>query len=153
MNAEARLRELGIQLPPPPPRLGHYRTAKLHGDLLYVAGHGPLRADGGLITGKVGADLDVEQAQEAARVTGLAILATMREALGTLDRVASILKVLGMVNCAPGFDRIPDVINGCSELLVDVFGDEGEHARSAVGMAELPFGIAVEIELIAAVGG
>lgn len=152
MNAEARLRELGIELPPPPPRLGRYRTAKLHGDLLYVAGHGPLGADG-LITGKVGADLDVEQAQEAARVTGLAILATMRQTLGTLDRVASIVKVLGMVNCAPGFDRIPDVVNGCSELLVDVFGEEGEHARSAVGMAELPFGIAVEIELIAAVAG
>jgi enamine deaminase RidA (YjgF/YER057c/UK114 family) len=99
--------------------------------------------------GKVGADLTLEEAYEAARATGLAILTTLRDELGSLDRIERIVKVLGMVNCAPGFNQTPAVINGCSDLLVEVFGDAGKHARSAVGMAELPFDIPVEIELIA----
>lgn len=148
MSAEARLRELGIELPEPPKPGGNYVLARISGNTLYLAGHGPNGPDG-LIKGKVGRDLTLEQAAAAARLTGLNLLATMRAELGSLDRVAAILKLLGMVNCAPGFDNTPAVINGCSDLLVDVFGEAGRHARSAVGMAELPFGICVEIELIA----
>ncbi len=118
------------------------------GSLLYTSGCGPTRADGTSVTGKVGGDLDIDAGVEAARLTGLQLLAVMRAELGSLDRVRRVIKTLGMVNCAPGFNRTPQVINGCSDLLVDVFGDAGRGARSAVGMAELPFDIAVEIELI-----
>ena len=116
--------------------------------MLFLSGTGPIRADGTIITGKVGADLDLEAAVEAARVTGLQLLAAMRHELGSLDRVGRVVKTLGMVNCAPGFNRTPQVIDGCSNLLVDVFGERGRGARSAVGMAELPFDISVEIELV-----
>ena len=112
------------------------------------SGAGPIRADGTFVTGKVGRDVDLDAAKEAARLTGLQLLAILRAQLGSLDRVARVVKTLGMVNCAPGFNRTPAVIDGCSELLIDVFGDAGRGARSAVGMAELPFDIAVEIELV-----
>ena len=148
MSAEARLVELQLTLPPAPKPVATYLTAVRHGDLLYVSGHGPLRPDGSMYTGKVGADLDVAAGQAAARQTGLAILATVRQHLGTLDRVVRLVKVLGMVNCTPDFADQPRVINGFSDLMVEVFGEPGKAARSAVGMGALPGGIAVEIEAI-----
>jgi enamine deaminase RidA (YjgF/YER057c/UK114 family) len=149
MGAEARLEELGIVLPAPQPAFGSYVGWKRHGDLVFVSGHGPFEPDGPAIVGKVDRDVSVEQAYDAARLTGLLILAALRAELGTLDRVRSIVKLLGMVNCSPGFNNTPAVINGCSDLLVAVFGEDiGSHARSAVGMAELPFDIAVEIEAV-----
>jgi enamine deaminase RidA (YjgF/YER057c/UK114 family) len=147
---EERLAELGIVLPAVRPPAANFLRCVLDGTTLYVSGHGPVSGDD-MVRGKVGSDLTLEQGRHAARLTGLAILATMQAELGTLDRVERIVKVLGMVNVAPGFDRTPEVINGCSDLLVDIFGDAGRHARSAVGLAELPTGIAVEIELIARV--
>lgn len=141
-----RLADLGIVLPPPMPPAGNYLGCVVDGDVVFVGGHGPV--DGvTMVTGKVGADLSVEEARRAARMTGLSLLATLDAELGSLDRIERILKVFGMVNVAPGFDRTPAVIDGCSDLLVEIFGDAGRHTRSAVGMAELPFGIAVEIEM------
>ena len=148
MGADARLAELNLTLPPPPKPVATYVTAVRHGDLLYVSGHGPIRPDGTMHTGKLGADLDIAAGQAAARQTGLAILATVRHHLGTLDKVVRLVKVLGMVNCTPDFAEQPKVINGFSDLMVDVFGDSGKAARSAVGMGALPGGIAVEIEAI-----
>src|SRR3954451_4426488 len=148
-GAEQRLAELGIELPPVQPPVASFVLTKRHGDLMFVSGHGPMDA-----RGKVDADLPLDEARQAARLTGLLLLATLRAELGSLDRVTSILKLFGMVNCSPGFTDIPSVINGCSDLLVDVFGEHiGMHTRSAVGMAELPFGIPVEIEMIVAVQG
>ncbi len=148
-GAEARLAELGIELPAASEPVANYRMAVRTGNLLFVAGHGPAHRDGIPATGKVGADLDLAQAREAARMVGLNLVATVRRELGSLDAVRRIVKVLGMVNCAPGFDQTPAVVDGCSDFLVELFGDEiGSHARSAVGMAELPFGLAVEIEMI-----
>jgi enamine deaminase RidA (YjgF/YER057c/UK114 family) len=136
MGAEARLAELGIELPPGSEPVANYRMAVRTGDLLFVAGHGPAHGDG-------------VKAREAARLVGVNLLATVRRELGSLDSVRRVVKVLGMVNCAPGFDQTPAVIDGCSDFLVEVFGPEvGTHARSAVGMAELPFGLAIEIEMI-----
>ena len=143
-----RLRELGIVLPAPFPPGGNYASCVVDDGMVYVSGHGPIDGDT-MIRGKVGGDLSVEQGREAARMTGLSILATMQAELGDLDRIARIVRVLGMVNVASGFDRTPTVIDGCSDLLVEVFGKAGRHARSAVGLAELPFGIAVEVELTA----
>ncbi len=150
MGATTRLRELGIVLPSVLAPAGSYEPCVLVGSTLHVGGHGPVDGDT-VIRGKVGSDLDLTEARQAARMTGLSILATMQEALGDLDRVKRIVKVFGMVNVAPGFDQTPAVIDGCSDLLLEVFGDAGRHTRSAVGLAELPFGIAVEIELIAEV--
>jgi enamine deaminase RidA (YjgF/YER057c/UK114 family) len=148
MGAEARLAELKLTLPPAPKPVATYVTALRQDDLLYVSGHGPLREDGTMHTGKVGADLDVAAGHAAARQTGLAILATVRSHLGSLDKVVRLVKVLGMVNCTPDFHEQPKVINGFSDLMVDVFGEPGKGARSAVGMVALPGGIAVEIEAI-----
>ena len=148
MGAEARLAELKLTLPPAPKPVATYVTAVRQGDLLYVSGHGPLRDDGSLHTGKVGADLDVAAGQAAARQTGLAILATVRAHLGSLDKVVRLVKVLGMVNCTPDFHEQPKVINGFSDLMVEVLGESGKGARSAVGMVALPGAIAVEIEAI-----
>jgi len=128
------------------PPAGKYLPCVIDGDLLYVGGHGPIHGDT-IIRGKVGADLTLDEAREAARMTALSILATVNAELGSLDRVGRVLKVFGMVNCAAGFNQTPAVIDAASELLVDVFGDAGQHTRSAVGMAELPFDIAVEIEM------
>jgi enamine deaminase RidA (YjgF/YER057c/UK114 family) len=144
---DARLQELGIELPRASRPVGNYLGCKRVGELLYVGGHGPVTKSG-VITGKVGASVDLERAKEAAKATALSMLATVREELGTLDRVRQIVKVFGMVNCAPGFNRTPEVIDGCSDVLVAIFGDAGRHTRSAVGMAELPFDIAVEIEMV-----
>ena len=138
----------GIELPDGYPPAGLYVSAVLSGNLLHVGGHGPVGADGTRIVGKVGTDVDLETAQEAARLTGLQILRSVRAELGSLDRVARVVKVFGMVNCAPGFNQTPAVINGCSQLFHDVFGEAGVHTRSAVGMAELPFDISTEIEAI-----
>jgi enamine deaminase RidA (YjgF/YER057c/UK114 family) len=143
-----RLRDLGIELPPPFPPAGNYLACVIDGGLVHVGGHGPIAGDT-MMVGKVGTDLTLEEAQLAARMTGLSILATLNSALGDLDRIERFVKVFGMVNCAPGFNQTPAVINGCSDLLVEIFGEAGRHTRSAVGMAELPFDIAVEIELTA----
>ena len=149
MSAESRLVELNITLPAPSTPVANYVMAVRSGQLLFLAGHGPYDLDGSIRTGKVGRDLDVTQAGEAARLVGLNLLATIRRELGSLDEVTQVVKLLGMVNCAPGFNAIPQVINGCSDLMVEVFGESiGRHARSAVGMAELPMDIAVEIEMI-----
>src|SRR5271166_2742160 len=148
MGAEDRLAQLKLELPPAPKPVATYVTALQVGDLLYVSGHGPLRADGSLITGKVGLDLDVPAGMMAARQTGLAILSTVRAHLGSLDRVVRLVKSLGMVNSTGDFGDQPKVINGFSDLMKDVFGDAGIGTRSAVGMGALPGGIAVEIEAI-----
>ena len=151
MSADQRLVELGLELPEPFPPAGSYVAVVRTGSLLYLSGAGPVRADGSFVTGKVGDTVDLEAAAEAARLTALQLLAVMQRELGSLDKVRKIVKTLGMVNCAPGFNRTPQVIDGCSNLLIDVFGDAGRGARSAVGMAELPFDICVEIELVAEV--
>jgi enamine deaminase RidA (YjgF/YER057c/UK114 family) len=140
--------ELGIVLPPVFPPAGNYLGCVVDGNLVWVGGHGPVDGER-IVTGKVDADLDLEQAREAARMTGLSILATLQSELGDLDRIERIVRVFGMVNCAPGFNQTPAVIDGCSDLLVQLFGEAGRHTRAAVGMAELPFDIAVEIELVA----
>jgi enamine deaminase RidA (YjgF/YER057c/UK114 family) len=148
MGAEARIAELKLELPPAPKPVATYVTAIRHGDLLYVSGHGPYRTDGTLITGRLGEDLDIPAGQAAARQTGLAILATLRDHLGSLDKVVRLIKTLGMVSSTPAFHDHPRVINGYSDLMKEVFGDAGVGARSAVGMGALPGGIAVEIEAI-----
>lgn len=148
-SAEARLKQLGIELPATtPPRNTYVPVVKI-GEWLYVSGHGPGSIDGKPILGKVGRDLDLEAGQLAARQCGLRILASMREALTSLDRVVRLVKTLGMVNCTTDFAEQPLVINGCSDLMVEVFGDEaGKGTRSAVGMGSLPGGIPVEIEML-----
>lgn len=148
MSVDQRLAELGLTLPEPFPPAGSYVAAVRTGSLLYVSGTGPVGADGTVVTGKVGANVDLDAAVDAARLTGLQLLAVLRRELGSLDRVRRVVKTLGMVNCAPGFNQTPQVIDGCSNLLIEVFGEAGRGARSAVGMAELPFDIAVEIELV-----
>ena len=155
VGADARLKELKIELPAPPKPVALYKTSLRIGNLLYVSGHGPYRpTPDAKVTGKVGADLTLEQGKEAARLVGINILATVRAALGSLDKVQRLVKTLGMVNSAPGFSDHPKVINGFSELMSDVFGPEaGVGARSAVGMAALPSQIAVEIECIFEVRG
>lgn len=153
MTIADRLHELGISLPTPYPPAGLYVAAARAGDLVFLSGAGPVRPDGSLVTGKVGRDLDADAAREAARFTGLQLLAALVAELGDLDRVVRVVKLFGMVNCSPGFTRTPQVIDGCSQLFVDVLGDAGKGARSAVGMAELPFDIAVEIEAVVQVSG
>lgn len=149
MSYERRLQELQLELPPAPKPIAVYRPLVICGNLAYVSGHGPLRSDKTLITGKVGVELDLAAGKLAARQVGLAILATLRSELGSLDRVSRLIKVLGMVNCPSDFLEHPAVINGCSELFADVFGrDNGIGARSAIGMGSLPGDIAVEIEAI-----
>ena len=145
---EERLAEIGIVLPDPFPPVANYLSCSRLGDVLHVGGHGPIDGTRAVV-GKVGTDLTLEQAREAARLTALSMIATMRAELGDLDRVRRIVKVFGMVNVGTGFDDTPAVIDGCSDVLVDVFGDAGRHTRTAIGVAALPYGIAVEIELIA----
>jgi enamine deaminase RidA (YjgF/YER057c/UK114 family) len=150
---DQRIAELGLILPPPlvPPAgvVLPFQSVRVVGTVAYVAGHGPQAEDGSVATplGKLGQELDVEQGYRAARLTGLSILGSLRRALGDLDRIAAWGHAFGMVNVAPGFNRTPEVINGFSDLIIEVFGPEvGGHARSAVGLAELPFGIPVEVE-------
>ena len=153
MKIDAKLEELGLTLPGPakvPPGLVlPFSWARVHGNRAYVSGHGPLTPDGTIAgpLGKVGAEVSEEQGYEAARLIALAMLASLKHALGDLDRVEAWLRVFGMVNSAPGFGRQPNVINGFSDLILELYGPEaGDHARSAVGMAELPLGMPVEIE-------
>lgn len=149
MSAETRLKELNLDLPSPPPPGGVYQPVVITGNLAYVSGHGPLKSDGTYIMGRVGSDLDLEAAKAAARQTGLALLATMRAELGSLDRVKRVVKTLGLVNSTPDFRDQPQVINGYSELMRDVFGEvDGVGARSAIGTNVLPGNIPVEIEVI-----
>jgi enamine deaminase RidA (YjgF/YER057c/UK114 family) len=149
MSAEARLQQLALELPPAPKPVAVYKPLVIVGNLAYVSGHGPLKPDRTLITGRVGSDLTLDQGKAAARQVGLALLATLRSELGSLDRVKRVIKVLGMVNSAPDFLEHPKVINGCSELFAEIWGPEhGIGARSAVGMGPLPGNIAVEIEAI-----
>ena len=146
---EARLEELGIELPDRPAPVANYVPGVRTGNLIYLSGIGPAeRADGTSPVGKVGKDLTAEQGYEAARLTGLNIISRMKGETGDLDKVKRVVKMLGMVNSDPSFNRQPAVINGCSDLLVEVFGEKGRHARSAVGMSSLPNDIPVEIEVI-----
>ncbi|RUM27233.1 RidA family protein (plasmid) [Rhizobium sp. Pop5] len=149
-----RLAALGIELPPPPPPIANFVTHVLEGNMLYLSGQGPREADGFLHAGKVGAGgVGVEEAYGHARLTGINLLSVMHEALGDLSRVKRVVKLLGMVNAVPDFEDHPSVINGCSDLLIEVFGPAGEHARSAVGFGSLPGNITVEIEAIVALHG
>jgi enamine deaminase RidA (YjgF/YER057c/UK114 family) len=145
---DGRLEELGIVLPPVSPPVGNYLGCVVEDNLVHVGGHGPV--DGNrVVRGKVGATLTLEEGRAAARLAALSILATLRAELGDLDRIMRIVKVFGMVNVTPGFNQTPAVLDGCSDVLVEIFGESGRHTRSAVGLAELPFDIAVEIELTA----
>jgi enamine deaminase RidA (YjgF/YER057c/UK114 family) len=148
MSAERNLTERQIVLPKAPRPVANYVTSVKTGDLLYVSGHGPAPLDGVKTLGKVGKDLTPDEGYQSARRTGLNILATVREALGSLDKVERVVKVLGMVNSTADFQDHPKVINGCSDLFVEVFGDAGRGARSAVGMGSLPGNIATEVEAI-----
>ena len=147
-SPEEKLKALGIDLPAPSKPIANYVKYVRSGNLIYLSGHGPTKADGSNITGKVGKDLTIEQGYEAAKVTGTSLLATLKDAVGDLSKVKRIVKALGMVNCPDTFTDQPKVINGFSDLMVAVFGDKGKHARSAVGMNALPGNIAVEIEMI-----
>jgi len=148
MTAEARLIELNIALPKIPAPIGNFLPYRRVGQLLYLSGQGPRNAAGEISVGRVGKDCTVERAYADARQIGLQMLATIRQATGSLDHVEAIVKLLGMVNAEPDFGEHPKVINGCSDLLVEVFGERGKHARSAVGMGSLPNRMTVEIEAI-----
>jgi len=153
MSVEQRLKELGIVLPAVGGPIGNYVHAKRVGNLLYLSGKGPPEGvDGRMPKGKLGAGMSIEEGYQHARQVGLVLIGAIRDALGgELDRVEDVVKVLGMVNAAPDFEDHPKVVNGCSDLFVEVFGERGRHARSAVGMSSLPGGIPVEIEVIVAV--
>jgi len=153
MGAEARIKELGITLPRPPKPMGNYIPGVRVGNLLFLSGHGPIRVEGQPLTrGKVGRDLSTEDAYKVARDVGINLLGSARAILGSLDKIKRVVKVLGMVNAVEGFGEQPKVINGFSDLMVEVFGENGRHARSAVGMGSLPAGIPVEIEMILELG-
>jgi len=147
-----RIEELGLTLPrpfaPPPGVEFKFDLVRVHGGLAYVSGHLPVDGDRVLVQGKVDADVTVEEAYEAARLTGLSILASLNQELGDLDRVRGWVKALGLVNCTPGFSKTPAVVNGFSELILELWGDAGNHSRSAIGAAELPFDVPVEVEAI-----
>ena len=152
MSAEKRLRQLGIELPEAPSPLANYVNAVRVGNLLFLSGKGPSAVDGLRPAGKLGREFNLDQGYLFARSTGLALLAVMRAELGSLDRIKRVVKLLGMVNAVPDFADQPKVVNGCSDLMVEVFGERGRHARSAVGVGSLPSGIPVEIEAIVEVG-
>jgi enamine deaminase RidA (YjgF/YER057c/UK114 family) len=148
-DIDSRLAQLGLNLPPAPKPVGLYKPMLVVGNLAYLSGHGPLQSDGKIIVGRVGADLDLQQGQNAARQTGLAMLATLRAGLGSLDRIVRVVKLLGLVRCTDDFGQSPAVINGCSQLFVDLWGDDlGIGVRSALGTNALPGGMAVEVEAI-----
>jgi len=142
---ESKLMELGITLPEPGLPVANYVKAVIAGNMVYLAGHGPSKPDGGYITGKIGRDLTQEEGYEAARLAGIAMLSTLKNTIGDLNRVKRIVKVTGMVNASEDFTNHPEVINGFSDLMVQVFGENGKHARAAVGMGSLPRNICVEI--------
>lgn len=148
VDFDKKLKELGIELSPPTKPIANYVKAVRVGNLLYLSGHGPTKADGTNITGKVGKDLTIEQGYEAAKVTAAGLLSTIKAELGDLNKVKRVVKVNGWVNCYPDFTEQPKVINGCSDLMVAVFGEKGRHARAAMGVVALPQNIAVEIEMV-----
>ena len=148
MQIEKRLEELGITLPDAPTPVANYMTAVQTGNLLFLSGHGPGSGEGKLYRGKLGDDLSIEDGYASARQVATALSSTLKKTLGDLDRVQRIVKLVGFVNSAPGFYDQPKVVNGASDLFVEVFGNRGRHARSAVGMVELPGGIPVEVELV-----
>jgi enamine deaminase RidA (YjgF/YER057c/UK114 family) len=149
LSPEQRLKKLGFELPPAPKPVGVYRPFLKVGNLAYVSGHGPFKTDGTLIKGRVGKEMDQEKGKEAARQVGLSILSTLKNNLGTLNRIKRVIKVLGMVNATTDFEKHPYVVNGCSELFSEVFGEEnGVGVRSAIGMGSLPDNIPVEIEAV-----
>lgn len=148
IDFDKKLKDMGIELFPPPKPIANYVKAVRTGNLVYLAGHGPTKADGTNITGKLGKDMTIEQGYEAAKQTGIAVLSTLKGEIGDLNKVKRIVKVLGMVNCTADFTDQPKVINGFSDLMVGLFGEKGKHARSAVGMSSLPNNIAVEVEMI-----
>jgi enamine deaminase RidA (YjgF/YER057c/UK114 family) len=148
-NPEQKLKDMGIEIKEKAPSASKIVSAVRTGNLVFLSGHGPTRPDGTNVVGKLGADLSVEQGQEAARLTGIQLLTSLKAEIGDLNKVKRVVKVLGMVNCTPDFVQSPAVINGFTDLMLEVFGEEkGKHARSAVGMVSLPNGIAVEIEMI-----
>ncbi len=148
-DVEQKLQSLGLELPPAPKPVGLYKPMLIVGNLAYLSGHGPLKSDGTVITGRVGADMSLEEGFNAARQTGLAMLATLKAGLGSLDRVSRVIKLLGLVRCTDDFEKSPAVINGCSQLFLDLWGDDhGIGVRSALGTNALPSSIAVEIEAI-----
>jgi enamine deaminase RidA (YjgF/YER057c/UK114 family) len=148
MRVEDKLKELGLELPPTPRPAANYVGAVRSGNLLFVSGHGPTKDGKFTYIGKIGKDLGVEEGYEAARLVALNCLASAKSVIGDLDHITRVVKILGLVNCTEDFGEQPKVINGASDLLVQLFGESGRHARSAVGMQALPFGIAVEIEMI-----
>lgn len=147
-DVEAKIAEMGIELPEAPPPVANYVNAVRTGNLVFLAGKGPNKPEGGYVTGKVGVDLTVEEGYAAAQLAARSQLAALKAEIGDLNKVVRIVKVLGMVNCAAGFGNQPEVVNGFSDTMVEVFGERGKHARAAVGMASLPRNIAVEIEMI-----
>ena len=147
-DVEERLTELGIELGEPSAPIANYVKAVRTGNLVFLSGHGPDKPDGGLVRGKLGSDLNLEEGQDAARLTGISALSSLKQEIGDLNRVTRIVKVLGMVNAVTDFTQHSQVINGYSDLMVEVFGDRGKHARAAVGMGSLPGNIPVEIEMI-----
>ncbi|HWP48135.1 MAG TPA: RidA family protein [Candidatus Limnocylindrales bacterium] len=153
VDVEQRLKELGVTLHTPDRPLANYVHAVRTGNLIFLAGHGPRKPEGGMVIGKVGREIDLEQGKEAARLVAINLLSSLKAEIGDLNKVKRIVKVLGMVNADPSFTNHPEVINGCSDLLVAIFGDRGRHARSAVGMGSLPRNIPVEIEMIVEVEG
>ncbi len=149
MSVEQKLKELNINLPPAPAPAGVYKPCVVDGKYLYVSGHGPVKEDKSLMIGRIGIDVDIEQGKKAARQVGLTILSSIRAKMGSLDKIKRVIKVLGMVNCESSFDKHPYVINGCSELFAQLWGEEnGVGVRSAVGMGSLPGNITVEIEAL-----
>jgi enamine deaminase RidA (YjgF/YER057c/UK114 family) len=153
ITAEQRFAKLGLSLPPAPSPLGVYKPHLINGKYLYISGHGPVQNDKSLIRGRVGETIDMEQAKQAARQVGLTILSTIKTNVGSLNKIKRVIKVLGMVNCVPTFEKHPYVINGCSELFASIWGEEnGVGVRSAVGMGSLPDNIPVEIEALFEMG-
>jgi enamine deaminase RidA (YjgF/YER057c/UK114 family) len=148
IDFDKKLKDLGVELITPAKPIANYVTAVRSGNLIFLAGHGPMKADGTNITGKVGKDLTLEQGAAAARQTGISLLSTLKQEIGDFNKVKRVVKVLGMVNCTEAFTDQPKVMNGFSDLMVGVFGEKGKHARSSVGMYILPSNIAVEIEMI-----
>jgi enamine deaminase RidA (YjgF/YER057c/UK114 family) len=148
VDNDKKLKDLGITLTEPSKPIANYVKAVRTGNLVFLSGHGPVKADGTYVTGKVGRELTIEQGYEAAKLTAVGLLSTLKAEIGDFNKVKRVVKVLGMVNCHSDFTDHPKVINGCSDLLVAVFGDKGKHARSAVGMNSLPLNTSVEIEII-----
>jgi len=148
IDYDKKLKDLGITLMPVSKPIANYVKAVRTGNLIFLAGHGPVKADGSYVTGKVGRELSIEQGYEAAKLTAIGLLSTLKAEVGDFNKVKRVVKVLGMVNCHSDFTDHPKVINGCSDLLVAVFGDNGKHARSSVGMNSLPMNTSVEIEII-----